>query len=269
MNWSGVADAIALYCPPVSLVSLALTCKGAYHSKLRFWIYKRMEQILFQIVRRYLGDLPDAVASEVTFFGSAVMLAFLGDEGQFVPGDVDMVCLLDKSLYYRGMKESRLIFPSDIPDYVHTKSFFSQFHDQIEFKDAYEQTSRLTYDTKVGRVKNKFDLVIIYTYHKDPFWMVLQSPCPICHLCFTKGKFNVTATAIETLRSRNVVIEPCTNISAKQIEVMRKYVTKGFSITIQIDISDFHDFRKMHDQDWVFRCKRFVKDNVVSFTLKE
>lgn len=55
-----------------------------------------MEQILFRIVHRYIGNFPDAVASEVTFFGSAVMLAFLGDEGQFVPGDVDMMCILDK-----------------------------------------------------------------------------------------------------------------------------------------------------------------------------
>ncbi len=268
MNWSGVADAIASYCSPVSLVSLALTCKAAYQSKLRFWVYKRMEQILFQIVRRYIGDFPDAVASEVTFFGSAVMLAFMGDEGQFVPGDVDMMCILDKSLYYSGMKESRLIFPGDVVDYAHTKSFFSHFYDQMEFKEAYEQTSRLTHDMKVCRVKNKFDLAIIYSYLKDPFWMVLQSPCPICHLCFTKGKFSITSTAIEALRSRNVVIEPRTDISENQIEIMRKYVAKGFSITIQIDISDPYDFRKMRGQNWVFRCKRFVKDNVVSFTLK-
>lgn len=265
MNWSGVADAIAKYCSPVTLVSLALTCKGAYQSKLRFWVYKRMEQILFQIVRRYISNVPDdfmnTVGSEVTFFGSSVMLAFLGDEGQFVPGDVDMMCLLDKS-------ESKLLISLDnfVGYFHHTESFFAQFHDQIEFINAYNQTSRLTCDMTVGRVKNMFDLALIYTA-SDPFWIVQQSPCPICHLCFTKGKFNITSTAIETLRSRDVVIEPLTNISANQIEVMRKYVAKGFSITIQIDIADSYDSHKLY-QDWAFRCKRFVKDNVVCFALE-
>ena len=266
MNWSGVADAIASYCSPVSLISLALTCKTAYQSKLRFWVYKRMEQLLFQIVRRYIGNVPDdfmiTVGSEVTFFGSSVMLAFMGDEGQFVPGDVDMMCLLDKS--------ERKLFVSldDFVSNIHTQSFFAQFYDQIEFKNAYDQTSRFYDDVKVGRVENRFDLVMIFTYHKDPFWMVQQSPCPICHLCFTKGKFNITSKAIEALRSRDVVIEPRSHISEKQIDVMRKYLEKGFRITIQLDVSDNYDFRRMREYRFYAFCERFVKDNVVHFTLK-
>lgn len=225
-----------------------------------------MEQILFQIVRRYISNVPDdfmnTVGSEVTFFGSSVMLAFMGDEGQFVPSDIDMMCLLDNS-------ESKLLISLDnfVGYFHHTESFFAQFHDQIEFTNAYEQTSRLNCDMKVGRVKNMFDLALIYT-NNDPFWMVQQSPCPICHLCFTKGKFNITSTAIEALRSRDVVIQPRSRISEKQVRVLHKYLEKGFRITIQLDVSDNYDFRRIREDRVYAFCERFVKDNVVHFTLK-
>lgn len=106
--WNGIAQPICSYLAPLDIIALCHVCKGAWNSKIRLFVARRMRENLKLLVERNFNNderkvdgstFLNTVGKELFLFGSTVILALVsvGRNGvwDFEQNDIDMLCFYD------------------------------------------------------------------------------------------------------------------------------------------------------------------------------